>query len=94
MWWGPAYFRPGRGYPPYTPPRFPGKLNTITNGFSIQKQWKSMQAFLLVAGIRHKILLYLQNPETEHLLKHWRKKYYHERKDIIVSLNRYWWFLS
>ena len=44
------------------------------------------------SGIRHKILLYLQNPETEHLLKHWRKKYYHERKDIIVSLNRYWWF--
>ena len=20
MWWGPANFRPGRGYPPYTPP--------------------------------------------------------------------------
>lgn len=20
MWWGPAYFRPGRGYPPYTAP--------------------------------------------------------------------------
>ena len=45
-------------------------------------------------GIRHKILLYLQNPETEHLLKHWRKKYFHERRDIIVSLNRYWWFFK
>ena len=42
--------------------------------------------------LRHKILLYLQNPETEHLLNHWRKKYYHARRDIIVSLNRYWWF--
>jgi len=48
----------------------------------------------LPTALQLKVLNHMKNPVCDHLLAHWRKKEYFKRRDLLVSLNRYNYFVK